>query len=92
MIICLFDSRDCSNIGAASVTHGVNARMVTAVRGADDYTVATLLPHRMEHERWLLPNEIHNLARYASRMSLFEAANHCFEPRLQEHDAKLGRR
>ena len=45
----------------------------------------------MDHGEMILPNPMQTLARYASWMSLFEAADHCFERRLQEHDAQQGR-
>ena len=82
----------CPNVWVAEVRHSVDARMVTAFTGDSDYTVETLQAHRMDHGKRILPNEVHNVARYASWMSLVEAADHCFEQRLQEHEVELGRR
>ena len=79
----------------ALAAHGLHTSSVAVHSGAftgdGDYKVETLGGHHMDHGAMILPNPMQTLARYASWMSLFEAAVHCFERRPQEHDAELGR-
>jgi dipeptidyl aminopeptidase/acylaminoacyl peptidase len=45
--------------------------------------IEALRAHHIDHEEMILPNEIHDLARYASWLSFFQAADRYFERHLQ---------
>ena len=45
----------------------------------------------MDRGEMILPHHMQTLSRYASWISLFEAAANCFERRFEEHNAELGR-
>src|SRR4029077_8591377 len=44
--------------------------------------IEALRSHRIEHEEFILPNEIHDLGRYASWIQFFQASDHYFDERL----------
>ena len=44
--------------------------------------IEALRSHRIEHDELILPNEIHDLARYASWMQFFQATDHYFDEHL----------
>ncbi len=44
--------------------------------------IEALRSHRIEHDQLMLPNEIHDLARYASWMQFFEVTDRYFEQHL----------
>jgi len=44
--------------------------------------IEALRSHRIEHDELILPNEIHDLARYASWMQFFEATDRYFDEHL----------
>jgi dipeptidyl aminopeptidase/acylaminoacyl peptidase len=45
--------------------------------------IEALRAHHVEHDTIVMPNEIHNLTRHASWMTLFNAADEYFERKLQ---------
>src|SRR5215469_9905369 len=45
--------------------------------------IEALRAHHVEHDEMMLPNEIHNLARYASWLAFFQAADGYFERYLE---------
>jgi len=49
--------------------------------------IEALRTHHIDHEEMILPNEIHDLSRYASWMSFFEATDRYFERHLQGPEA-----
>jgi len=53
--------------------------------------IEALRAHHIDHEEMILPNEIHNLSRYASWMRFFAATDHYFERHLQGGVAELSR-
>jgi len=44
--------------------------------------IEALRSHRIHHDELILPNEIHDLARYASWLKFFQAADHYFDEHL----------
>ena len=69
---------------------------VLLVQADDDHVVPSqqaseliegLRSHDIEHEVIMIPNEIHDMARYASWMMLFNAADAYFERQLNERSA-----
>jgi dipeptidyl aminopeptidase/acylaminoacyl peptidase len=66
---------------------------VLIVQADDDHSVPStqsselledLRAHHVEHEELVIPNEMHDLARYASWMSFFEATDAYFRRHLME--------
>jgi dipeptidyl aminopeptidase/acylaminoacyl peptidase len=53
--------------------------------------IEALRVHHIDHEEMILPNEIHNLARYASWMSFFRAADRFFGRHLQATEGGASR-
>ncbi len=53
--------------------------------------IEALRAHHIEHDEMILPNEIHNLSRYASWISFFHAADQFFGQRLQSSAAGASR-
>jgi dipeptidyl aminopeptidase/acylaminoacyl peptidase len=46
--------------------------------------IDALRSHHVEHDELVLPNEIHNMARYASWMEFFHATDHYFAQHLEQ--------
>jgi len=46
--------------------------------------IEALRSHGIEHDELILPNEIHDLARYASWMQFFEATDRYFDEHLAQ--------
>lgn len=53
--------------------------------------IEALRAHHIDHEEMILPDEIHNLSRYASWMSFFHAADQYFERHLQATEGGASR-
>jgi dipeptidyl aminopeptidase/acylaminoacyl peptidase len=53
--------------------------------------IEALRAHHIDHDEMILPNEIHNLSRYASWMRFYEAADLYFERHLEERGAGASR-
>ena len=50
--------------------------------GQSSELIEALRSHRIHHDELILPNEIHDLARYASWLKFFQAADHYFDEHL----------
>ena len=53
--------------------------------------IEALRAHHIDHDEMILPNEIHNLSRYASWMRFYQAADLYFERHLEERGAGASR-
>jgi dipeptidyl aminopeptidase/acylaminoacyl peptidase len=53
--------------------------------------IEALRTHHIDHQEMILPDEIHNLSRYASWMSFFHAADRYFERHLQATEGGASR-
>lgn len=53
--------------------------------------IQALRAHHIDHDEMILPNEIHNLSRYASWMRFYQAADLYFERHLEERGAGASR-
>lgn len=53
--------------------------------------IEALRAHHIDHDEMILPNEIHNLSRYASWMRFYQAADLYFERHLEQRGAGASR-
>jgi hypothetical protein len=92
----VFSAKGCSNIWVADPSLGAKARQITPYTEDDGYDIGELAwsPHAksiaftrgqsFDHDVIMIPNEIHDMARYSSWMLLFNAADVYFDRHLDK--------